>query len=257
MRWHRIFIPLALIVALVPVPPARAKTSFKRELARSHYETGSRYYQMSDYKRALAEFQQAYRLEPLPGLAFNIARCHEMVGDMPSAIEMYETYLHKKPDADNRDLVMARLETLRKKLASKKTATEKKARPAPAAAPSAAPPEPAGPPAWIATAGWVGVGLGAAAMVTGAVFGGLVASRNSAYMDGLETLTHDELNHIADQGEAYEKAQLGLVIGGGVLAAAGAGLLLWHLLSDKEHAVSAAGLAPHRGGLSVSLTGRF
>ena len=58
----------------------------------------------------------------------------------------------------------------------------------------------------------------------------MVSAKNSEYADNRETLTCDELQQIVDQAEGYQGAQVGLQVAGGVLAAAGGGLLLWHYL---------------------------
>ena len=59
---------LVLVCACLVLPlTAGAQTAAVKRLARKHYELGEQLYKISNYSRALAEFQEAYRLYPKPG----------------------------------------------------------------------------------------------------------------------------------------------------------------------------------------------
>jgi TolA-binding protein len=51
---------------------------------------GVRSFEAADYDGALARFEEAYALEPMPEMLFNVARCHEKLGDSVSACAVYE-----------------------------------------------------------------------------------------------------------------------------------------------------------------------
>jgi tetratricopeptide (TPR) repeat protein len=88
---------------------------------------------------------------------------------------------------------------------------------------------------WKATAGWVTLGVGAASLVTGIVFGVMVKSKADEYSDGVaQNMTYTELEEIRDAGERFEKAEIATLVVGGVAMAAGGGLLLWHYLGRRE-----------------------
>ena len=253
-------------------------------VAQKHYELGAQLYKTSNYTRALAEFQEAYRLSKKPGLLFNIARCHEVMASLEQAVKHYRLYLAQVPRASNRSLVESRLRNLENVLAARK-AKEPKPAPAP---PKAPPPEPRSEPVkpapappraapdapgrvdvtrstataprrWKKTAGWVALGTGGALLVTGIVFGAMASSKWSDYKEAAKTTPYELLGDLRDEGEALESTQIGLMVAGGVLAAAGGGLLLWHHMGrkKKDEQVTATIVAPLISHSTVGLMGRI
>jgi tetratricopeptide (TPR) repeat protein len=84
---------------------------------------------------------------------------------------------------------------------------------------------------WKWTVGLVGVGVGGATLLTGIIFGALAKGKSSDYKTAVDTQkTYDELNSIEDKGKSYNAIGIALMVSGGVIAAAGGGLLLWHYL---------------------------
>jgi hypothetical protein len=71
--------------------PAPAALQLSED-ARNSYDRG-------EYARALVLFNEAYAHEPDPNLLFNIARCHEKLGQAQAAIEKYEAFL-ESPNGD-------------------------------------------------------------------------------------------------------------------------------------------------------------
>ncbi len=270
---------LVLVCACLVLPlTAGAQTAAVKRLARKHYELGEQLYKISNYSRALAEFQEAYRLYPKPGLLFNMARCHEVLAHLQPALRYYKLYLEKSPSAPNRELVVTRVAMLEARLKKAREAekpeppvkpvkSEPPVKPPPASAPTAAPasaseklaPEPAPPRrTWRRTAGWVALAAGGAVLAGGLVMGGLAASRSSEYDDvKAGDRYHDQLEGIRQEGERYETAQVVMLVAGGVIAAAGGGLLLWEHLGHggKERPADVA-LAPMISGRVMGLAGR-
>ncbi len=66
-------------------------------------------FDMTYYDRALAEAEEAYRLDPLPQILFNIAQCHRALKHWEKAAALYRRYLKKLPEAPNRQQVEDRL----------------------------------------------------------------------------------------------------------------------------------------------------
>ncbi len=70
-------------------------------------------YSEGDYDRAIELFQQAYELQPVPNLLFNIAKVYEKKKDWEQAIVNYKEFM-KAPDsdADARQVALDRIDAL-------------------------------------------------------------------------------------------------------------------------------------------------
>lgn len=87
------------------------------EEARARFRAGLVLARDGDCTAALAEFEASYRLLPRPNTLFNMAQCEETLHRYDRAISEYEAYLEVAPaDAEDRDTVMATLESLRGRL---------------------------------------------------------------------------------------------------------------------------------------------
>ena len=276
-----------IVFLLVSGGVAQAQPSADQLLAKRHYQLGAQLYKTSDYTRALAEFQEAYRLSKKPGLLFNLARCHEVLANLEQSIKYYRMYLAQVPGTSKRSLVQSRLRNLEKRLAAQKpkqapdspgapqpVKVKEPVKPIPATPPAA--PEPSEPaemagagavdtgpsPAsirrWKRTAGWIALGTGGALLVTGIVFGAMASGKAADYEEAARDQTYDDLSDLREEGESLQSTQIGLMVAGGVLAAAGGGLLLWHYMGKKkDEADSAAMVAPMITESCVGLLGRL
>ena len=88
---------LALGVTLTPVavraaPPPTERTAGTAD-ARSHFQRGIKFYKDADFRSALVEFQEAYRLSPSYRLLFNIGQTHEELGDFAGAVKAFREYV--------------------------------------------------------------------------------------------------------------------------------------------------------------------
>lgn len=121
---------MAVAAALVVAPPAtaRAQQAGATEKAREHYTRGKQLFASGEYRGAIAEFAAADKLAPSPLLEFNIALCHERLGERAEAVRRYKLYLERVPDADNRSAVEAKIGKLEAEL---KSEAQSKAAPAP------------------------------------------------------------------------------------------------------------------------------
>lgn len=72
----------------------------------------------------------------------------------------------------------------------------------------------------------------------------MVRSKNQEYEDGMGApagwKTYDELQDVREKGERYQKIETATLVVGGVLAAAGAGLLVWDALEPKPSSSTAS-----------------
>jgi tetratricopeptide (TPR) repeat protein len=94
---------------------AAAAAQDQRMQARQKFEDGRLQFSGGHYREALALFRESYQLAPYPALLFNIARCHEQLGEFHDALEAYEHYLAVNPqDAEAR----ARAEEMRERAPS-------------------------------------------------------------------------------------------------------------------------------------------
>jgi tetratricopeptide (TPR) repeat protein len=84
-------------------------------------EEAARAARAGDYATALAQFEEAYRLDPVPILLFHIGRVKARMGDLRGAVETLERYLGVAPDEDGRVRARAALGEARSRLAGRVT----------------------------------------------------------------------------------------------------------------------------------------
>ena len=81
-----------------------------KTVARAHYETATRLYDLREYSKALDEYKAAYLAKPDPAFLFNIGQCFRKLGNTGSAMDFYQQYLKKTPAEDpNRVQAEARI----------------------------------------------------------------------------------------------------------------------------------------------------
>jgi tetratricopeptide (TPR) repeat protein len=96
-----------------PTPPPAASP------AQEHFEKGFDYFQQEKWDEAIAEFQEAIRLDPDFALAYMaLGYSHVNKGEFEQAIEALEKYLQLEPGADNRAQVESDIQQMRDILAS-------------------------------------------------------------------------------------------------------------------------------------------
>jgi hypothetical protein len=65
--------------------------------ARTHYEKGRSYFQVSEYRKALEEFKAAHVEKNDPAYIYNIAECHRQLGEPKDAVVFYRRFLRLVP----------------------------------------------------------------------------------------------------------------------------------------------------------------
>lgn len=86
----------AVLLLQLAVAPAEAQQ------AERLVHASIRDYDLGAFDQALGEAEQAYRLDPLPQILFNIAQCHRALEHWEKAAFFYERYLERLPEAPNR-----------------------------------------------------------------------------------------------------------------------------------------------------------
>ncbi len=105
--------------APTPVPPTKTPVPAVSP-AEEHVKQGFSYYDQKAWDKAIAEFQEAIRLDPKFGYAYLGLGYSYIFGpkDYPKALDALQTYLNLMPDADNKAQVQADIEALRQAIAS-------------------------------------------------------------------------------------------------------------------------------------------
>ncbi len=123
---------------------AAEKTVGAAATAKACYKRGRTHYQLGEYREALKEFKEAYRLRPDASFLYNIAQCHRQLGELADAIKLYSSYLREAPDAANRAEVERQIREL--KAAAEKQQQQEQASVLPVTSLAPKSPEPISPP---------------------------------------------------------------------------------------------------------------
>lgn len=256
-----LFFALSGAHAAAVSPTARAK-------AEAAYAAGAKSFQNKKFEVALKYFEDAYLLDPVPILLYNIARAHEELKHYDHASRYLSRYLDRAPpDAPDRTQVEQRLSLLRAAAQASKDAESaredaKRARAEADAAREGKPFIPTvekGPPEqsnWVA---WTLMGTGGLSLLLGlGSWAEAVDATNeaNALADQIKNMefadaSEEELRQARDA--AIERAD-NRVKGAWVLGTVGvaAGLLGWYLYEGGAEPV---GIAPTPNGLGIY--GRF
>ncbi|MBK6849835.1 MAG: tetratricopeptide repeat protein [Proteobacteria bacterium] len=179
MRWLRatlLFLALLLGPATVLAEAAGSGNAQAVRDVEQLFSEGALLFNRGDYPGALERFNKAFGLIQEPNLLFNIARCHEAMGQVEAAISHYQSYVdHPQATADTRLDAEQRLVRLRR--AQAETAARARATPRREAAPMASGALPQGgaegsartarAPTGYSPWQWVALGSGAAAVGAG------------------------------------------------------------------------------------------
>ena len=70
--------------------------------AREHLRKASVHYDLQEFRKALTEFREAYRLKNDPVILFDMGQCNRKMAHYREAIDFYKSYLRKVPAGSNR-----------------------------------------------------------------------------------------------------------------------------------------------------------
>jgi tetratricopeptide (TPR) repeat protein len=258
---HRTFLLLALLgtAAAVPASAQSAQpsaplstypvcngkpTQNDTDAAHGAYMAGKGSFDEADYTTALNYFKDAYRRDcTKPELLVIIARAYELKGDKREAVHALETYLERAPNAPDAEVQKRRMANLKREMADAPPPPVTAA-PPPSAPPTVAPVVTAAPTASAAPSTppdslerhhtappWIVVGIGAAALVTGAILvpigAGKVSDAEVACPSHVCPVGSSSAIDSGNSGRTLEMVG-GIAIGVG--AAAIAGGLIWHFV---------------------------
>jgi tetratricopeptide (TPR) repeat protein len=137
---HWITVGVVLSVAL---PAAMAVASDDRPVqAQLRYESGMAHFNLQEWDAAIADWQEGYRIKPVPEFLFNIAQAYRKSDRPDKALFFYERYLSLAPNGPDRADVERQAAAMRTRIAERREAPHSPA-PAPTEAqkpPAVAPP---------------------------------------------------------------------------------------------------------------------
>jgi len=110
----------SLVATTVAAPEAEAQTRGQIRRARVLFARGIRQFDRHRYEAALRTFTRAYQLAPAPPIVFNMAQCHQALGNDERAVESYKLFLQLAPDAPNRTEVERKIRQLEAHIAAER-----------------------------------------------------------------------------------------------------------------------------------------
>jgi tetratricopeptide (TPR) repeat protein len=253
MKTGLLWVALTLAFATSYSQHIHAQDAETDEEARTLYSLGEGAFEQGRFQAALDYFQQAYDLSHRPQLLFNIGQAADRVRDDRRALAAFDAYLQALPNVENRRVVEARIEILHRAIAASQPAPQVVTPVTPtvvtpeATATSLAPDAPAAE-SHSSTGPWIIAGVGAGALVVGALFVALGAKDYNAVTDAPDGSTWDAIE------DAHGRASTRITVGSillGVGAAAGATGLALALRSGGDDTASLE-VRVHANGLMLA-----
>ncbi len=253
------FLPLLSVLAGVATGVCGANPALGQPGGRSGdfsrvealYGEGIAFYQAADYRQALERFREAYRVYPEPNLVYNIARCHEALGETDEAVRQYQAFLAlPEGDAGARQKSVDKLAALlRQRDAGRRTPDVSRpvppprpTPPQPETEPTAAPVTVSAPPRAPASARWPEwtlLSVGAASVILGGVLWALQDDAADAWHREHESL--DRKRELLAARDGYRTGSVALFgLGGAALISSG---LLFGLRKPAVPPAAAGGAA--------------
>jgi tetratricopeptide (TPR) repeat protein len=115
-----------LRLVLVVLLTCAAAPSFADDVAaqaKRYFTSGRQHFDLGEYRDALRDFKEGYRLKDDPVFLYNIAQCHRLLNENQDAIHAYKIYLTRAPNAPNRDEVERKIAALQEAIASQEKAS--------------------------------------------------------------------------------------------------------------------------------------
>lgn len=222
----------------------------------TRYREGVAHFKAGRFAEALERFDVAYKLDPRPVLLFNLARVHEEMGHAEAAIEHFELYLAREPQAEDRADIERRIRVMSAIVAQRDARREAPPEVAPPSAPAPAGPPPLAEDTKLAAVapvgrstlpiwGWSAVGVGLAAAGVGVYYG---LEADAAEGEHARAVTAAQKRRTASRAEdAATRANFAFITAG-VLSAAGVLVFAF----DAWSAPSTVSVAPIDGGAAFA-----
>lgn len=234
------------------------------------------HYSARRYEQAIDLFEQAFAIQEEPELVYNIARSHERLANREQALEWYERFINMPgTTGELRTRALSNITSLRQEITALRAAEQAeqadqdsldRANATGSGTPTPTPEQPVQPPPPrpLRAAGYALVGVGAAAMIAGGIFGGMALAAHSDFEDASETYSENRVD-LRDDVEFRSLMADILLFSGAGIAAAGIALVVVDAIragraeeGDDESDVSLVpSLTVANGGYGFGVTGRF
>ncbi len=228
-----------------------------------------RHYGAREYDEAVFFFERAYELQQEPDLVYNIARSHERLAHRQEALDTYERFIALPgTTGELRARALTNIRSLRAEIAAMEAVARDEAnntgdgnQGGTAAPPPPVEVEPESNP--LSIVGYALIGVGAATMIAGAIFGGMALSANSQYEDAAFTQERislrDDVETRAAFSDVFLFSGLGVAAVGVVLALVGSSRGNSNEVESEESA-RRFGVTPSLAlgdGMGLGISGRF
>lgn len=100
-----------VVVALAMAAPARAQAQAEPD-AKELFVQAERHFDLGEYEEAIAGYREAYRIDPRPGLLYNLGQAYRLLGDCVTAARMYRNFLRLAPESKYRAVAEENLASL-------------------------------------------------------------------------------------------------------------------------------------------------
>ena len=107
---------MSLLAAALALTIRAAEPVEATAAARAHFQQAEALSREGRWRDAIGAFEAAYRARPHPALFFNIAKCHEQLGEHADALKHYREYLRQLPEAHDREVVAEAVRQLEQQL---------------------------------------------------------------------------------------------------------------------------------------------
>jgi iron complex outermembrane recepter protein len=91
-----------LIALLLVASTAYAQSDDRAAQAKIHYETGMAHFQLEEYDKSIVEWENGFRIKPVPQFLYNIAQAYRLSKQYEKAQSFYKKYLNMDPKAPNK-----------------------------------------------------------------------------------------------------------------------------------------------------------
>jgi tetratricopeptide (TPR) repeat protein len=252
----RLRLVLSLALSLCWSEVVSAQSDQDLDTAREIDERAQRLFEQGEIERALALMEAAQAIAPASPRLYNMAVCHDRLGQEAQALELYREFtLAPDAPADRRARAAERIE----RIEGRQSSAEDRDRPVPVFEP---PPRPPSTPPRAArsprpAAFWALFGLTSALGVTTAILGGVTLSRHEQWLAGeLDDSSQDRGQALATTADVF----IGLTAASALAALIVAFIVDWSSGSAARARPSSLTAGSSRGagasGLELALTPR-
>lgn len=217
----------------------RTATSEDVEGARGAHQSAKQFYERAEYENAIRNWRDVLKFDcNAIGTLLNLANAYEKLGDRQNAIFALETYIKRVPEGTDVSKIEARVQNLKELQAKAAAAASASVTAAPSATTPPPPPSATTPPIMVKPHGaapFVVVGIGAAAVVVGAIMipiGNGNINDAKCYDSGANGVGYCKTQEQVDQANSGNTTVRAGSVVLGIGAAAVVGGLAWEFLAN-------------------------